>query len=67
VAGPTEAAALGNLMVQAIATGDLDDVAEGRAAIASSVKLEMYEPRSEGGRWEEAVARMRSFQVATAR
>jgi rhamnulokinase len=67
VAGPTEAAALGNLMVQAIATGDLDDVAEGRAAIASSVKLETYEPRSVGGRWEEAVARMRSFQVATAR
>lgn len=67
VAGPAEAAALGNLMLQAVATGDLGDVAEGRAAIASSVKLETYEPRSEGGLWEEAVARMRSFQAATAR
>lgn len=67
VAGPAEAAALGNLMLQAVAIGDLDDVAEGRAAIASSVKLETYEPRSEGGRWEEAVARMRSLQAATAR
>jgi rhamnulokinase len=67
VAGPAEAAALGNLMIQAVATGDLGDVAEGRAAIESSVKLETYEPRSQGGRWEEAVARMRSFQAATAR
>lgn len=67
VAGPAEAAALGNLMVQAVATGDLHDLAEGRAAIGSSVNLAMYEPRSEGGRWEEAVARMRSFQAATGR
>jgi rhamnulokinase len=67
VAGPAEAAALGNLMVQAVATGDLHDLAEGRAAIASSVKLETYEPQSEGGRWEEAVARMRPFQAATGR
>lgn len=66
VAGPAEAAALGNLMVQAVATGDLADVAEGRAAIASSVRLASYEPRSDGGRWEEAVARLRSFQAATA-
>jgi rhamnulokinase len=65
VAGPAEAAALGNLMVQAVATGDLADVAEGRTAIASSVKLETYEPRSEGGRWQEAVVRMRSLQAAT--
>jgi rhamnulokinase len=64
VAGPAEAAALGNLMVQAVANGDLQGVAEGRAAIASSVKLETYEPHSEGGRWEEAVARMRSVQAA---
>lgn len=67
VAGPAEAAALGNLMVQAVANGDLQDVAEGRAAIASSVKLETYEPQAEGGRWEEAVARMRSVQAAASR
>lgn len=67
VAGPAEAAALGNLMVQAVATGDLADVAEGRAAIASSVRLVSYEPRSDGGRWEEAVTRMRSFQAAPGR
>ncbi|MGH2383845.1 MAG: rhamnulokinase, partial [Candidatus Limnocylindria bacterium] len=48
VAGPAEAAALGNLMVQALATGDLDDVTQGRVAIGSSVKLATYEPQSEG-------------------
>ena len=67
VAGPAEAAALGNLMVQALATGDLDDVTQGRVAIGSSVKLATYEPRSEVGRWEEAAARMRSFRAATGR
>jgi rhamnulokinase len=67
VAGPAEAAALGNLMVQAVATGDLADVAEGRAAIASSVRLETYEPRPDGGRWDEAVARMHSVHTATTR
>jgi rhamnulokinase len=58
VAGPVEATALGNLMVQAIATGELDDVAAGRAAVAASVTLDTYEPRS-GGAWEEMLARLR--------
>jgi rhamnulokinase len=67
VAGPAEAAALGNVMVQAVATGDLASIAEGRAAIASSVKLETYEPSTAGERYEEAAARMRSARTATAR
>jgi rhamnulokinase len=58
VAGPVEATALGNLMVQAIATGELDDVAAGRAAVAASVTLDTYEPRS-GGAWDEMLARLR--------
>ena len=35
VTGPVEAAALGNVMMQAVATGHLKDLAEGRAAIAA--------------------------------
>ncbi len=61
VAGPVEATALGNLMVQAIATGDLDDIAAGREAVAASVTLDSYEPRP-GGAWEEMLGRMRSSQ-----
>jgi rhamnulokinase len=58
VAGPVEATALGNLMVQAIATGELDGVAAGREAVAASVTLDTYEPRP-GGAWEEMLARLR--------
>jgi rhamnulokinase len=58
VAGPVEATALGNLMVQTIATGELDDVAAGRAAVAASVTLDTYEPSS-GGAWDEMLARLR--------
>ena len=60
VAGPAEAAALGNVMVQAIAAGELSGVAEGRAAVGASVTREAYEPRS-GGRWDEALARLRDL------
>lgn len=58
VAGPVEATALGNLMMQAIATGELDDLAAGRAAVANSVTLDRYEPHPDSG-WQEALARMR--------
>jgi rhamnulokinase len=60
VAGPVEATALGNLMMQAIATGDLDDVNAGRAAVAASVSLRTYEPRP-GAAWEENLARLQSL------
>jgi rhamnulokinase len=58
VAGPVEATALGNLMVQAIATGELDGVEAGRAAVAASVTLDTYEPRP-GGAWDEMLTRLR--------
>jgi rhamnulokinase len=58
VAGPVEATALGNLMVQAIATGELDGIGAGREAVAASVTLDTYEPRP-GGAWDEMLARLR--------
>jgi rhamnulokinase len=65
LAGPVEAAALGNVMVQAIATGELAGIAEGRAAVAASVDVTRYEPRP-GGNWPEALARLRSLEGAAA-
>jgi rhamnulokinase len=56
VAGPVEATALGNVMVQAIATGDLPDIEAGRAAVADSVTLQRYEPQNLPG-VDEAVLR----------
>lgn len=58
VAGPVEATALGNVMVQAIATGHLPDVAAGRQAVAASVERREYEPRSPDA-WREAFERFR--------
>ncbi|HIQ06368.1 MAG TPA: rhamnulokinase [Anaerolineae bacterium] len=53
VTGPVEATALGNVMLQAIATGHLPDVAAGRRAIAASIEQQRFKP-GPGGPWEEA-------------
>lgn len=42
IAGPTEATALGNIILQLIALGDIKDVDEGREIIKSSEKLTVY-------------------------
>ena len=44
VAGPAEATAIGNIMVQAIAAGDVKDLAEAREVVRRSFPLEVVEP-----------------------
>jgi rhamnulokinase len=44
IAGPAEAAALGNAIVQAVATGHLGSLAEGRAAVKDSIELVYFKP-----------------------
>lgn len=58
VAGPVEATAFGNILVQAITTGHLPDLAAGRQAIAASVRLDAYQPR-ERDAWDAALARFK--------
>jgi rhamnulokinase len=59
VAGPVEATALGNILVQAITAGHLPDLAAGRGAIAASVEVQRYEPNLDGAvRWDDAFARI---------
>lgn len=58
--GPVEATAVGNLLVQAVATGRLASIAEGRALVARSFPMLTYEPQ---GDWTEARAR---FAAVTA-
>jgi rhamnulokinase len=53
VAGPTEAAAAGNILVQAIAERELEGIDEGRKIVANSLPLETYEPR-EHEAWNDA-------------
>lgn len=61
VAGPSEASAFGNVMLQAIATGHLQDVREGRAAIARSIQRTTYAPRRIAT-WDDARAKLQSLQ-----
>ena len=56
VTGPVEATALGNVMIQAIATGHLANIEEGRAAIAASIEQEIFEP-GPGNGWDDAYER----------
>jgi rhamnulokinase len=44
-AGPVEATALGNVLVQALATGALKSLEEGRALVRRSQSVTVYEPR----------------------
>jgi rhamnulokinase len=56
LAGPVEAAELGNLAVQAIALGELSSLTEAREVVRASVDVETYEPRARDP-WDEAYAR----------
>jgi rhamnulokinase len=57
VAGPVEAAALGNVLVQGRALGaDLPDLAAMRELVRRSYDVRRYEPR-EGPDWAAAEAR----------
>jgi rhamnulokinase len=53
VAGPSEATAVGNLMVQAMAMGEVRDLSEMREVVLNSFDVERYEP-IETGRWTDA-------------
>jgi rhamnulokinase len=52
-AGPAEAAAIGNLLVQALAAGRLKDLADLRACVRRSFPGDEYEPGRDA-RWDEA-------------
>ncbi|MFF3346237.1 rhamnulokinase family protein [Streptomyces sp. NPDC002779] len=57
VAGPTEAAALGNVLVQARPHGLVRDLMDGRQLLTRTQPLTRYEPRGDTARWREAEAR----------
>lgn len=48
VAGPVNASAIGNILVQAVARGQLASIEEGRALVAASFPLQSYYPRDHG-------------------
>jgi len=56
VAGPVEATAIGNVLVQAIGLGLLGSLAEGRAVVRRSFEVRTYEPQ-QPERWTEPYRR----------
>jgi rhamnulokinase len=61
-AGPEEATLLGNLLVQAMARGEIASVEDARAVVAASVASTTYEPQ-ESSAWREARERFASPTV----
>jgi len=64
VAGPFEATALGNVLLQALATGHLPDIATGRKTIAASIEQQYFEPGSKNF-WDEAYGRFENLKFLT--
>ena len=56
LAGPIEATAIGNLMMQAVAAGDVATIAQAREVIRNSFSVEQYLPRDTAA-WDEAYGR----------
>jgi sugar (pentulose or hexulose) kinase len=46
LAGPVEATAMGNILTQAISTGDIGSIAEARGLVGRSAGIRRFEPRS---------------------
>ncbi|MCP4403191.1 MAG: rhamnulokinase, partial [bacterium] len=60
VAGPVEATAIGNIMVQALATGDIASLEEGREIVRQSYKTVCYEAQ-DAERWTDVYERFREL------
>jgi rhamnulokinase len=56
LAGPAEASTIGNLLVQAMALGELGSLAEARQAVRSSFPVDVYDPRDHDA-WDAAYDR----------
>jgi rhamnulokinase len=56
-AGPVEATAMGNLLAQVRASGELGSLHEARTLLRKTTEMRSFEPRS-GAAWEEAAARL---------
>lgn len=56
IAGPVEATAIGNILLQAIALGHLSSLMEGRALVRRSFDVTSYEPQNHSA-WDESYSR----------
>lgn len=66
LAGPVEATAMGNVMVQALTRGQVGSLEEIRAVVRSSVEVERHEPRGDAEQWNEVARRFSTLLDAAA-
>jgi rhamnulokinase len=57
IAGPIEATAIGNILMQAIGLGHLESLPAARAVVCTSFAPDIFEPANLGG-WDEAYAQL---------
>jgi rhamnulokinase len=62
IAGPVEGTAIGNILVQAMATGQIKSLADARKVVANSFDVKKYEPR-DTAKWDQAYARFREVMA----
>ena len=60
IAGPVEATAIGNVMMQAVASGAVGSIAQAREVIKSSFKVQEYAPKHPA-HWDEAYERFKKL------
>lgn len=65
LAGPVEASALGNVLMQARAVGELGSLADVRAVAAASAEPAVYEPAADRAAAEATYARFRAITRQT--
>jgi rhamnulokinase len=63
VAGPVEATAIGNVMMQAVALGEVSSIAEARQVIRTSFAVEEYQPHDTDA-WLSAFERFQKVVAA---
>jgi rhamnulokinase len=63
VAGPVEATAFGNVLMQAIGSGELNSIDEARKLVRSASDIQTYQPKPKG-RWDEGFERLRRLVLS---
>jgi sugar (pentulose or hexulose) kinase len=60
IAGPVEATAIGNILVQAMATGEVRSLSAARAIVRDSFEVKRFAP-SETRQWDNAYERFKGL------
>jgi rhamnulokinase len=67
MAGPVEATVLGNLLLQARASGEIKSLSELRSIVRASSEVQVFEPkRANATAWQEARGRFNALMLKTA-